>query len=105
MNNFHRISSKFFTYTQDPSGFGGVFTIEHSELDALGGLKPHAQNNATIGFTMVSARTGLTADFVLTNMLFNDSEVIGCLLQPTFSSYNQPGGHRLKHVTVKVFNT
>ena len=100
------ISSKEFTYTPDASGFGGVFTIERSTLDSLGGLKQIYGTTGAVGFIMISAKTGLEAEFRLTSLATDrDGDVISWTLSPTFSSYNQPGGRQLQHVTVKVFNT
>lgn len=101
------ISSKAFTYTSDESGFGGVFTIERSTLDHLGGLQRlYDDNSAAIGFVMLSARTGKSATFALTAVDTNrEGEVRFWVLSPVFSSYNQPGCNQLQHVTVRVYNT
>ena len=102
-----RISSKVFTYVRDASGFGGVFTIERSTLDHLGGLsRLYDDSSAAIGFVMLSQRTGREATFALTSIETDrDGDVRCWILNPTFSSYNQPGCHDLQHVTVRVYNT
>lgn len=101
-----KISSKLFTYTPDASGFGGVFTIERSMLDHNGGLQQIYGTTGAIGFIMVSAKTGLEAEFRLTGLeTTTEGEPTCWILSPTFSSYNQPGGRQLQHVSVRVYNT
>lgn len=101
-----KILSSYFTYTPDPSGFGGVFSIERSTLDALGGLQQIYGQTGSIGFIMISAKTGLEAEFRLTSLTTDrDGDVTCWKLSPTFSSYNQPGGRQLQHVAVHVYNT
>lgn len=101
-----KILSSNFTYTADPSGFGGVFSIERSTLDAIGGLKQIYGTTGAIGFIMISAKTGLEAEFRLTSITTDPDGDITCWkLSPTFSSYNQPGGRHLQHVAVHVYNT
>lgn len=101
------ISSKVFTWTRDASGLGGVFTIERSTLDHVGGLQRlYDDNSGAIGFVMRSTRTGRDATFALTSVETDrDGDVRCWILNPTFSSYNKPGCHDLQHVTVRVYNT
>lgn len=101
------ISSKAFTWTRDITGLGGVFTIERSTLDHLGGLaRLYDDNSAAIGFVMLSQRTGKNATFALTSIETRpDGEVTCWILNPTFSSYNKPGCSDLQHVCVRVYNT
>jgi hypothetical protein len=102
----HKIDSRNFTYTADASGMGGVFSIEMSTLQSLGGIKQVWNDSIDAGFVMVSARTGREAIFVCTEIkLDGERDVVFWKLSPTFSSYNQAGGAQLQHVTVKVFNT
>jgi hypothetical protein len=101
-----KILSSNFTYVKDPSGFGGVFTIERSTLDSLGGLQQIYGQTGSIGFIMISAKTGLEAEFRLTSLTTDrDGDVTCWKLSPTFSSYNQAGGRQLQHVAVHVYNT
>jgi hypothetical protein len=101
------ISSKAFTFTPDDLRLGGVFTIERSTLDHLGGLQRlYDDSSAAIGFVMMSAKTGKEATFALTDVKTDREGEVRCwILSPVFSSYNQPGCARLQHVTVHVFNT
>jgi hypothetical protein len=101
-----KISSKAFTYTPDPSGLGGCFSIERSTLDSLGGLQQIYGTTGAVGFIMISAKTGLEAEFRLTSLTTDrDGDITCWKLSPTFSSYNQPGGRHLQHVAVHVYNT
>ena len=100
------ISSSHFTYTPDPSGLGGVFSIEMSTLRSLGGIGQVWDDASDAGFIMVSAKTGSEAIFVCTEIKCDGQrDIIYWELSPTFSSYNAVGNRRLQHVTVKVFNT
>lgn len=101
------ISSRAFTFVKDSTGFGGVFTIERSTLDHLGGLQRlYDDNSAAIGFVMSSRRTGKEATFALTGVeTSREGEVTCWILSPTFSSYNQPGCSELQWVSVRVYNT
>jgi len=101
------ISSRAFTFTKDSTGFGGVFTIERSTLDHLGGLQRlYDDNSAAIGFVMLSAKSGKEATFALTGVETRpDGEVTCWILNPTFSSYNKPGCSELQWVSVRVYNT
>jgi hypothetical protein len=101
------ISTRAFTYVKDESGFGGVFTIERSTLDHLGGLsRLYDDNSAAVGFVLHSAKSGLNATFALTSIETDrDGDVRCWILSPTFSSYNKPGCRHLQHVTVRVYNT
>ena len=101
-----KIDSRHFTYTPDVSGMGGVFSIEMSTLRFLGGIGQIWNDSIDAGFVMVSAKTGREAIFVCINIKCDaERDVIYWELSPTFSSYNQAGGARLQHVSVKVFNT
>ena len=101
-----KISSQAFTFTRDESGLGGVFSIERSTLDSLGGLKQVYETTGAIGFIMISARTGKEAEFRLTKVETDrEGDVVAWILNPTFSSYNQPGCRDLQWVEVKVWNT
>lgn len=100
---FQKLSSKLFTYSKDPSGFGGSFVIERSTLDANSGLKAV---NCAVGFIMISEKTKLEAEFRLTHIEYDhEGDILFWLFAPTFRSYNQSGGSNLQHVNVKVFNT
>jgi hypothetical protein len=101
-----KYSSKNFTFVRHETGFGGVFTIEMSTLQALGGIRQVWNDSADAGFVMVSDKTGVEAVFVCTKIQCDvEQDVVYWELSPTFSSYNQPGGRQLQHVTVKVYNT
>jgi len=101
-----RIETSAFTYVPDESNFGGVFVIERSTLDMLGGLKQIYGTTGAIGFILVSKKTGLQAEFRLTGVETDREGDVTCwILRPTFSSYNKPGCSRLQWVSVKVFNT
>jgi len=99
--------SKNFTYVPDPTGLGGVFTIEMSTLQALGGIQQVWDDSTDAGFVIVSAKTGNEAIFTWTEIKMDPTreDIVYWRLSPTFSSYNKPGCHQLQHVTVKVFNT
>ena len=100
------ISSSHFTYTPDPSGLGGVFSIEMSTLRSLGGIGQIWNDSSDAGFIIVSNKTSNEAIFVCTNIKCDaERDIVYWELNPTFSSYNLPGNRRLQHVTVKVFNT
>lgn len=101
-----KYSSKNFTYTPDKSGMGGVFSIEMSMLQALGGIQQVWNDSVDAGFVMVSAKTGNEAIFTCTEIKHDgERDVVYWKLCPTFSSYNKPGCHHLQHVAVMVFNT
>lgn len=99
-----KILSSNFTYVPDQSGMGGVFSIEMSTLQHLGGIQQVWSDSIDAGFVMVSARTGKEAIFVVTEIKMDPSrDVVFWKLSPTYSSYNK--NPRLQHVEVKVFNT
>ena len=101
-----KISTKNFTYVKDESGLGGVFTIERSMLDSLGGLNPVPNAPGALGFILVSQRSDMEAQCRLVNAVVNSyGEIVKWILAPTFSAYNQPGCLHLQHVAVHVFNT
>ena len=101
-----KISTKNFTYVKDASGLGGVFVIERSTLDSLGGLNSVPGSPMAIGFILVSQWTDMEAQFRLTNVEVDaDGDVTKWVLTPTFSAYNQPGCRHLQWIKVHVFNT
>ena len=101
-----KILSSHFTYTPDPTGLGGVFSIEMSTLRSLGGIGQVWTDSCDAGFVIVSAKTGNEAVFVFAHYRCDPQRDIVCWeFKPPLSSYNKPGNHRLQHVIVKVFNT
>jgi hypothetical protein len=110
-NTLTKLSTSLFTWTKgDSDGFGGVFGIDVSELQYHGGefrlIFEDPALGGAVGFTLVSAKSEREATFVVTRIEKNlDDEITCWILEPLFSSYNQPGCHRLQHVTVRVYNT
>lgn len=101
-----KYSSRNFTYTPNHLMFGGTFTIEMSELQAIGGIQQVWSNSSDAGFVIVSAKTGNEAIFICTEIKMDSQrDIMYWVLSPTFSSYNKPGCEHLQHITVKVFNT